>query len=275
MAKELTMQRRFFRFSLLGILAILLMTSSAGAQTEGVAYYDLSAMAKWPLGKMQVNGTMGQTGSFAIAELPDGLRGNPHHHNQEQIVLGLAGMTEITIDGTPHRLGVHGAVLTPPNSQHSNANAGPGTAIFIEFQSVLRTDWFPPHQKFVPAVVAAPAPVSVPQGRQVFSDFTVSSDGWRKDSNGARSKVLRGQTIQVTVWDLSAPNASVLLDSKGVRPERFLYVLEGQPQLAVEGDRRDMTAQTLAVISPAVKSVQLRSPGKGRAIVAVFETSVP
>jgi quercetin dioxygenase-like cupin family protein len=270
------MQRRVFRFSVSGILAVLLMTSSAGAQTtEGVAYYDLSTMAKWPLGKMQVNGTMGQAGSFGIAELPDGLRGNPHHHNQEQIVLGLAGMTEITIDGTPHRLGVHGAVLTPPNAQHSNANAGSGTATFIEFQSVLRTDWFPPHQKFVPPVAAAPAPVSVPRGRQVFSDFTVSSDGWRTDSNGARSKVLRGQTIQVTVWDLSEPNASVMLDSQGMRPEQFLYVLEGQPQITVGGSRRDMTAQTLAVISPAAKSVQLRSPGKGRAVVAVFDTSVP
>ena len=101
-----------------------------------VAYHDLSVMSKWALGKMQVNGAMGQLGSFAIAELPDGLRGNPHHHNQEQIVLGLGGMTEMTIDGTTHRLGVRGAVVTPPNTQHSNNNGGPGAATFIEFQSV-------------------------------------------------------------------------------------------------------------------------------------------
>ena len=47
-------------------------------------------MPTWPLGKMQVKGAMGQVSSFGIAELPDGLRGNPHHHNQEQIVLGLS-----------------------------------------------------------------------------------------------------------------------------------------------------------------------------------------
>ena len=168
------MQRFCLRFSLLGVLAILLTTSSVGAQNkEVVTYHDLSVMSKWALGKMQVNGAMGQLGSFAIAELPDGLRGNPHHHNQEQIVLGLGGMTEMTIDGTTHRLGVRGAVVTPPNTQHSNNNGGPGAATFIEFQSVQRTDWFPPHQKFVPTVAAAPAPVPVPQGRQVFSDFAI------------------------------------------------------------------------------------------------------
>ncbi len=270
------MQRFCLRFSLLGVLAILLTTSSVGAQNkEVVTYHDLSVMSKWALGKMQVNGAMGQLGSFAIAELPDGLRGNPHHHNQEQIVLGLGGMTEMTIDGTTHRLGVRGAVVTPPNTQHSNNNGGPGAATFIEFQSVQRTDWFPPHQKFVPTVAAAPAPVPVPQGRQVFSDFAISSDAWRADPSGARSKVMQGQTIRLTIWDLSAATASAVLDSQGTEPEQFVYVLEGQAQIAVDGSPRDMTAQTLAVISPAAKTVQLRSSGKGRTLVAVFETSVP
>lgn len=270
------MPRFRFRFGPLGAMAILLATSSVAAQNEDVVtYHDLSVMPTWPLGKMQVKGAMGQVSSFGIAELPDGLRGNPHHHNQEQIVLGLSGMTEMTIDSATHRLGQYGAVLTPPNSQHSNNNGGPGPARFVEFQSVLRTDWFPPHQKFVPAVAAAPVPVPVPQGRQVFSDFAIGSDAWRAETSGARSKILRGQTIRLTMWDLSAANASAVLDSQGPRPEQFVYVLEGQAQIAVDGRRRDLTAQTLVVVSPAAKTVQLRSLGKGRTVLAVFETSVP
>ena len=163
------MQRFCLRFSLLGALAILLTTSSVGAQNkEVVTYHDLSVMSKWALGKMQVNGAMGQLGSFAIAELPDGLRGNPHHHNQEQIVLGLGGMTEMTIDGTTHRLGVRGAVVTPPNTQHSNNNGGPGAATFIEFQSVQRTDWFPPHQKLVQRWPQLQHPCRCPRGDKYF-----------------------------------------------------------------------------------------------------------
>ena len=243
------------------------------AQTQVMTVHDLSVMSTWPLGKMQVKGAIGQSASFAIAELPVGLRGNPHHHAQEQIVLGLNGSTEITIDGTIHRLGTYGAVIPPSNAAHSNGNGGANAATFIEFQAVLRTDWFPPHQKFA-AAPAAPAPVAVPPGRQVFSDFAVSSDGWQVDATGARSKVLSGQTIRLIVWDLSAANATVNVTSKSVPGEHFVYVLEGQAEMAAGSGRREIKSETLVVVSAAAEGVTLRSLNKGRSLVAVFESTL-
>lgn len=260
-------------FACAATLTLLVATLPLTAQTETVTYYDLSAMPKWPLGNMQVKGAMGQSSSFAIAEMPPGARGRAgtaHFHAQEQIVMGLSGSAVIGIAGVPYRLGSYGAVITPGNAEHFNMNgllAGPST--FIEFQPVPRSDWFPPHKPYAAPKASAPAAVS--RDERVFDDLDPVSDGWRSESSGARSKTLTGKTIRVTVCDLSTASASAAVNPPGVRAEQFVYVLEGHTQIAVDSSRRDVPAQTLAVISPAAKDVRLRSLGTGRTFVAIFE----
>lgn len=244
------------------------------AQGQPVAYHDLSTMPRWPLGNMQVNGVMGQTGSFGVGEMPSGKpgpAGNAHYHSQEQIVFGLKGSPVLLMSGVPYRLGSYGAVVTPANAEHSGINgATAGPATFIEFQPVLRSDWFPPHFPF--KLVKSEMPVPVSRDQHVFENFDPSSDGWRSNHAGLRSKVLSGKTIRVTVFELSNESATATLDHQGSRPEQFVYVLEGQAQLAVDAGRREIAAQTLAVIAPSAKDIRLQSAGKGRALVAVFDS---
>ena len=129
--------------------------------------------------------------------------------------------------GVAYRLGSYGAVVTPPNVEHFVLNGSTtGTSTFIEFQGVLRRDWFPPHPTYT--APKTPAPLAVTRDQRVFGDLDPSSDSWTVDANGARSKILSGQTIHVTLWNLSAANASVDLTRQNVRPEQFVYVLEGQ-----------------------------------------------
>jgi mannose-6-phosphate isomerase-like protein (cupin superfamily) len=260
--------------SLGAFLSSVLLANPSAAQTEPVTYHDLSAMATWPLGNMQVKGATGQSGSFAIAQMPPGVRGrtgNGHHHMQEQIVIGLSGSPIIGIDGVAYRVGTYGAVVTPPNAEHFNINGlttGPST--FIEFQPVLRSDWFPPHKPYTAPRSPVPAPVS--SDERVFEDFDSASGGWRSESNGSRSKTLSGRNIRLTVWDLSMAKSSADLRPQS---EQFIYVLEGYAEMIVGSARREITPQMLAVVSPAAKDIRLRSVGKGRTLVALFESTTP
>ena len=118
----------------------------------------------------------------------------------------------------------------------------------------------------IPAVVDvpdSPEPVAVSPVQRVSAEMAVSSTGWRAEGNGARSKVLSGQTIRVTFWDLSAAKASVNLTPEGGRPERFAYVFEGQAEIAVGSSRREIGSNTVAVLSSAANDIQLRSLGQG------------
>ena len=232
-------------------------------------------MATWPLGNMQVKGAMGQAGSFALAEMPPGARGRAgtaHHHAQEQIVVGVGGSALGIIGGSIYRAGVYGAALMPSNSEHAGINgltSGPST--FIEFQPVLRTDWFPPYPKI--AFPRSPTPVAVPAEQRVFEDLDPSSTGWQSLANGARSKTLNGQTVRLTMWDLSHAGRGTDLNPMSAGNERFVYVFEGHTEIVVDSSGRAMAAQTLAIVSPRAKSVRLGSNGKTGTLVGVFEST--
>jgi uncharacterized cupin superfamily protein len=266
------------RFFLGGAVAcvIAMVSVSMQAQTEVVKYHDLSVMQTWPLGNMQVKGALGQSASFALAEMPPGARGragNAHHHLQEQIVIGLSGSSVMGISGVAYRLGSYGAAVTPRDTQHFSINgstSGPST--FIEFQPVLRHDWFPPYPKVPPTAGSTPSVVSPEQ--RVFEDFDPSSSNWQEDASGARTKVLNGETITLKVLDLSAPKASTSLSSQPSRPEQFVYVLEGHAEVSVGASRREVGSGMLVVVSPAAQDVGLRSLNRGRTLIAVLSSSV-
>ena len=257
------------------ILALIIPHGRISAQSDPVAFHDLSEMRGWLLGKtLQLKGAMGQSGSFALAEMPAGARGpagSPHHHVQEQIVLGVSGSTIISVGGTPYRLGSYGAVITPQNVEHFPINgATDSSSTFIEFQAVLRSDWFPPHLTYT--APKSPAPIAVARDQRVFGDLHPSSDGWSDAANGARSKKVAGQTIQVTLWDLSAPNALVDLVGPTGRVEQFAYILEGH--VAAGSSRREIGPGMLVIVS-AAGNVRLSSVSKGRTLIAVFEPTAP
>lgn len=228
-------------------------------------------MARHPLGRMQARGAMGQTGSMMVTELPPGLKTTPHHHHQEQMMLGLDGGMHYLMAGKPYPLGRLTAAIALPNIEHGNINETAAQATCIEFQPVLRPDWFPPHPRR--AREGAPAPMAIPAGRKVTEDFS-ASDGWRTDSSGARSKALSGDTMRLTLWDLSGASKPIDLTS-GPAVERFVFVIDGQASIAEGTNQRTVGREMLVIVSPAAKDVKLSSVKKGAALLAVFESLHP
>ena len=254
------------------VLLTLVLTIGGWAQPPAsLTFHDLSTTTRHPLGRMQARGAMGQTGSIMVTELPPGLKTTPHHHHQEQMMLGLDGGMHYQMAGTPYPLGRLTAAIALPNVEHGNINETAATATCIEFQAVLRPDWFPPHPRR--AREGAPAPVPIPAGRRVTEDFSIPA-GWRAESNGARSKSLGGDTIRLTLWDLSAA-ASPLDVTSGPAVERFLFVIDGQASIADGATQRAIGREMLVIVSPAARNVTLSPLNKGAALLAVFERIRP
>lgn len=255
----------------IGAGVILAATSLTSAQTSALTFHDLSTMARHPLGRMQARGAMGQTGSIMVTELPPGLKTTPHHHHQEQMMLGLDGGMHYQMAGKPYPLGRLTAAIALPNVEHGNINQTAALATCIEFQPVLRPDWFPPHPRRPRE--GAPAPVVIPPGRTVTEDFSASG-GWRTDRSGARSKSLSGDTMRVTLWDLAAATAPVDLTS-GPPVERFVFVIDGQATIVEGANPRAIGREMLVIVSPVAKNIGLSPVKKGRALLAVFEPLQP
>lgn len=268
-------RRRFLRGVSSGVVAtgavILAATSLGSAQPPALTFHDLSTMTRHPLGRMQARGAMGQTGSIMVTELPPGLKTTPHHHHQEQMMLGLAGGMHYRMAGTPYPLGRLTAAIALPNVEHGNINETAEQAMCIEFQPVLRPDWFPPHPRRPRE--GAPSPVAIPAGRKVTEDFSASA-GWRTDSSGAKSKALSGDTMRLMLWDLSGASKPVDLTS-GPAVERFVFVIDGPASIAEGTSHREIGREMLVIVSPAATNVRLSSVEKGRALLAVFEPLQP
>lgn len=254
------------------VLFVLAITAGGWAQQPAtLTFHDLSTMARHPLGRMQARGAMGQTGSIMVTELPPGLKMAPHHHHQEQMMLGLAGGMHYQMAGKPYPLGRLTAAIALPNVEHGNINETAEQATCIEFQPVLRPDWFPPHPRRERE--GTPAPVAIPEGRKVTEDFSASA-GWRADASGAKSKALSGATVRLTLWDLSGASAPVTLTS-GPAVERFVFVIDGQASIAEGTSQRAIGREMLVIVSPAAKNVALSPVKKGTALLAVFERLQP
>jgi quercetin dioxygenase-like cupin family protein len=251
------------------VLGCFVAVRLAGAQAEPVTFYDFAKMPATPFGPMQLRAVIAESNSVAVAEVPAGMRNPTHHHQHEQIWVGLTGSMDYSIGGVSHPLEPLTAAIPPSNVEHYFTNHGGGTAEILEFQPLRRPDWLPPYPAF--KIAQSPEPVSLPPDQRVSTDFALSSSGWRT-SAGARSKSMTGRTVMVTFWDLSMPGASVNMGKEDARHERFAYVIEGPVEVAVGSNRRQVGARTLMAVAPTASRVQLRSTGQGHAILALFES---
>jgi quercetin dioxygenase-like cupin family protein len=242
-----------------------------GAQSpSALVFHDLAAMARWPFGGMQANGAMGQHASMFIATVPPGGRTTPHHHHQEQFMFGLEGALSFVLAGSsPQPLTPRSAAFAPANVLHGNVN-GDAPAKYIEFQAVLRPDWYPPHPRRPRE--GTPEPQPIPQGRKVSENFTSASDGWRSYS-GARAKALAGNTASVTVWEVPGGGTSVDL-SAGPAAERFVYVIDGAVTVTEGKTSREAGREMLIIVSPAAREVRATAR-QGTAVLAVFAAHRP
>jgi hypothetical protein len=263
-----------FKVPIAGVLvAGTLLAVFAGrplhAQGESVTYYDLAAMPSAPYGPMDAKAVVTPTSSFAYAVLPAGWHQTVHHHDQEQITMGLGGTVALLVGGVSRPLGIWGAALPPSNVEHGMVNDNDASGVMVEFQAFHRSDWLPPHTAIPQPKSAEPA--VVPRNTPVNADFALPSAGWELLTNGARAKSITGKTIRLTVWDLSARNAAASLPERAAG-ERFAFVLKGRASIMAGSSVREAGPEMLAVIAPAARNVQLRSTGTPETAVAVFET---
>ena len=263
---------RRIRFATVLVLVVFAAVLSAvQAPTTSLTFHDLSTMARHPLGRMQARGAMGQTGSIMVTELPPGLKTAPHHHHQEQMMLGLAGGMHYQMAGKPYPLGRLTAAIALPNVEHGNINETAEQATCIEFQPVLRPDWFPPHPRRERE--GAPAPAAIPAGRKVTEDFSASA-GWRADASGREVEVLeRRHHALDALGSFGGIGAGQFTSGPAV--ERFVFVIDGQASIAEGTSQRAIGREMLVIVSPAAKNVTVSPVKKGTALLAVFESLNP
>jgi quercetin dioxygenase-like cupin family protein len=255
------------------VVAIVLIGSRmlpVFAEGDGITFHDFAAMQaaqRVPTG-MRITPVVTPAGSIAIGELPRGYSQAPHHHEQEQIMFALSGQIKFSIGGVQHPLGPLQAAIPPANVEHYMIRDGEENPKVLEFQPVARPDWQPPF----PAAPQkqTPEPAAVPANVPLTTNLSPIADGWHNDKNGARTKSFSGRTVQVQMWNLSAPTASVELSAAPV--QRFVYVFEGTLRVVSGSLNRDVGRDMCIEIAPDAGPVTLGPAASRQAIVGVFGT---
>jgi quercetin dioxygenase-like cupin family protein len=241
------------------------------SQTDDVVFHDMATIEKAPYGPYpDARAVLTETCSIAIATLPPHWRQTRHHHTQEQVTIGREGPLGYFIDGILHELGPHGAGLPPPDVEHGMVNDSDSPAVMLEYQPVLRREWLPPHAQ-VPPYPQAPQALRIPANAPVTTDFDTASGEWAVVSTGARRKLLAGQTIRATFWDLSRADASVDIASNPTSRERLVFVLNGHLTAETAEMSRIVGPEMLIEVRPAARKVVLRSQKPEPSMIVVFD----
>ena len=103
-------------------------------------------------------------------------------------------------------------------------NDSDSPAVILEFQPVLRREWLPPHPQ-VPPQPQTPQAQRISSSVPLTIDFDIASSGWIVDKAGARRKILGGQTIRATFWDLPRTGAWFDAAASPTSRERLVFVL--------------------------------------------------
>ena len=182
-------------------------------------------------------------------------------------MLGVEGAMDFVLAGSsPQRLAPLTAAFAPANVQHGNVN-GDAPTTYVEFQPVLRPDWYPPHPRRPRE--GTPTPQPIPEGLKVSENFAADSAGWRTEGQ-ARWKSLVGKTARVTVWELPAGAKPVDITTTDA-VERFVFVIDGTLSITDGPVTREIVPETLVIIPGSARAVQLGSGKRMTARVAVFE----
>ncbi|HKW03122.1 MAG TPA: cupin domain-containing protein [Vicinamibacterales bacterium] len=244
----------------------------ATVQPEPVTYHDMSVIPIAPYGPYpEARAIVAGNSSLIIFKVVPGYHQAIHHHDQEQVSMNLGGSLGYSIGGVVHQLGARSAVLPPSNVEHGMFNDSDQPTTGFEYQPVRRTEWLPPHPPQAPPQPQSPTPLPLPANQPVAIDFDWSSSGWRVQTNGARVKVLSGQTIRATFCDLSQPGAAIDVAAATSTRERFVFVVDGQVTSRVGSTSRAVSREMLIEIPPSSKDVGMTSLGKGRALIVIFE----
>lgn len=239
---------------------------SIGQGQSRVTRYDLTTAPVVEIGaNLRIRKIMGEVGTFMFGTFKAGWKNTPHHHTHEQINIGVTGAFNIVTPTTPHNVSrLHGLVI-PPDVMHGNDVSGETQdPLLIEFQPVRRVDFPPEREKvaFKVADAATPAPADMDL------DFRPETSGWQNHASGARMNIKRGKGVAISAWQLPASTREAV----EIRPqvpgaELFVYVLDGDVEATVGGDKYAASTNVLLVIAPNAPAPRVRTTGASTVLV--------
>jgi quercetin dioxygenase-like cupin family protein len=249
---------------------IIVCSAAAGGGQGRVTRYDVSSM---PLTEVNANirikKIMGEVGTFMIGVFKAGWKSTPHHHTHEQINVGLSGAFNIITPETPHKTARLQGLLIPADVLHGNdVSAETQDPLLIEFQPVRRLDFPPEREKVTFKRADAPSPAPA----DMDLDFRPESRSWQRHASGARMNVKNGKAVALSAWELRATlKETVEIPPQVTAAETFLYVLDGNVDVAVGTDRHSASTGVLLVIAPG--SAAPRVSAKATSTVLIFEAA--
>ena len=247
----------------IAIVAGVCLSSAVAAQdsvhfppTDKVVILAMSDVPAVELSKGFMGRTIvGATGSFSFAEFEDGAGAVLHHHEREQVNVGIEGVMEMALDTHTEPLPAGAAVITPANVRHSIRNRSGGRLISLEFHTIRRPDLAPPRPR--PAV---PYPVSKNPVRLTDDSKLVAQLANATDSPGG-ARTIQGETCTLTwrrVGPTAGPTATDLMPTPG-SVETFVYVVSGDGDLTAAGVTRRVNPGTVILIPAGHQSVLLKA----------------
>lgn len=207
---------------------------------------------------------VGATGSFSFAEFEDGAGAPLHHHEREQVNVGIEGVMEMALGTHTEALPAGAGVITPANVKHSIRNRSGGRLVSLEFHTIRRPDLVPPRPRPVVPYPISPEPVTIPDDRQLVVQLATP------DHRAGVANVIRGETCTLA-WRRLVPGAAATdLAPAQSGAELFVYVASGEADLTAAGVSRRVAAGTLVIIPGHQEHVVLEAAGSADVALVEF-----
>lgn len=198
---------------------------------------------------------VGATGSFSFAEFEDGAGAPLHHHEREQVNVGIEGVMEMGLGTHTEPLPTGAAVITPANVRHAIRNRSGARLVSLEFHTIRRPDLVPPRPRPTVPYPISPEPVAIPDDRKLAVQLAAPGQ-----PSGV-AKMIRGETCTVAWRRLAAGAAAADLAPARSSAELFVYVASGEADLTATGVAQRVAAGTLIIIPGHLQNVMLKAAG--------------
>lgn len=211
---------------------------------------------------------VGATGSFSFAEFEDGAGAPLHHHEREQVNVGIEGVMEMGLGTHTEPLPVGSAVITPANVRHAIRNRSGARLVSLEFHTIRRPDLVPPRPRPAVPYPVSPEPVAIPDDRLLAVQLA------DPDQAPGVAKAIRGETCTIAWRRLAAGAAAADLAPARSSAELFVYVASGEADVTAAGVARHVAAGTLVIIPGHMQNVLMKAAGPGDVALVEFRPAI-
>jgi len=260
---------------MLGVVAGFCLTTALAAQdavhfppADAIAIRTMRDVPAAQLTKGFLGRTVvGATGSFTLGEFEDSAGAPLHHHEREQVNVGIEGVMEMALGTHTEPLRAGAAVITPANVRHAIRNRSGAKLVSLEFHTIRRPDLVPPRPRPAVPYPVSPEPVAIPDDRKLVVQLAAP------DQPAGVANVIRGETCTVA-WRRLAAGGAVDLAPERSSAELFVYVASGDADLSAPGLSQRVVAGTLIVIPGHHLHVRLAAAGPADIALVEFRPAL-